>query len=147
MNMKRIEFDDLFLQISDLISQRSVCLKNKVGAVVVKDNRIISIGYNGMLPGFKHCEDYKDCPRWSLKSGEKYEVGDCQHAEMNAILFCAKNGVSTKDTTLYVNNSVCRMCAKAIIMAGIKRVVCLKSDYDGNELLKKAGVEVLVVER
>lgn len=145
--MSRINFDDMFLEITNIIAKRSICLKRKVGALITKDNRIISIGYNGMLPKFKHCETLDDCPRKDLPSGVRYEVGDCQHAEMNAILFCAKYGISTNDATLYVNSSVCRMCAKAIIMAGIKRVVCLETNYDGTELLKKAGIEVKLVKK
>lgn len=142
--MARIDFDIMMLKICDIISQRSTCIKGRVGCVIVREGRIISMGYNGMPPGFKNCAVVDDCPRWDIPSGTKYEVGDCSHAEHNAVVYCAVNGVSTRDATMYVNSSVCRMCAKTIIMAQIKKVVYLESDYDGIELLREAADIYLV---
>lgn len=138
---ERITIDKEMMEICEVVAKRSACLKNQVGSVVVKEGRIISMGYNGVLSGFEHCSLTNLCKRKNIKSGTKYEVGDCQHAELNAILFCAKNGMSTMGAELYVNCSVCRMCAKAIIAAGIKRVIYKEADYDGFELLIVAGVK------
>jgi len=135
-------FDLCMLSICQIIASRSTCVKGKVGCVIVKDGRIISTGYNGTLPGFKHCLSINDCPRKNIKSGTQYEIGDCQHAETNSILFASKSGVSMESSTLYVSSSVCRMCARNIISVGIKRVVCISSQYDGNLLLHEANIEV-----
>ena len=143
----RISIDEMMLEICDIVSKRSSCLKSKVGCVLVRDGRIISSGYNGTLPKFDHCKEPKDCPRWDIESGKRYEVGDCQHAETNAILQAAKNGISTEDTDLYINKGCCRMCARNIISSGIKRVVYEKMDYDGIELLIRAGVQVVKYQR
>lgn len=144
--MSRITIDEMMMQICDVISQRSVCLKKRFGSVIVKDGRIISMGYNGMLSKFQHCNMPEDCPRWNIKSGTHYELGMCQHAETNAILFAAKNGISTQNADLYVNGSCCSMCARNIISAGIKRVVYREADYDGIQLLEKAGIICIKLE-
>ena len=97
-----------------------------------------------MLPKFKHCKSAEDCPRMNIPGGTQYEIGDCQHAEQNAILFCSKHGVPTEGAHLYVNSAVCRICARAIIMAGITKVIYLDSEYDGVDLLRKAGIECVM---
>lgn len=139
----RIEIDEMFMSICDIVARRSHCLKGKVGAVLVRDGRIISIGFNGMVSGTKNCVTINDCPRDGIPSGTRYEVGDCAHAEHNAIVFCAKHGVKTDGATLYVNSSPCRMCAKTIIQAGIIKVIYSSTQYDGTDLLKKAGIECI----
>jgi dCMP deaminase len=144
--MKRIDFDIMMLLICDVISMRSTCVKGHVGSVIVKDGRIISIGYNGMLPSFKNCESVADCPRSNIPSGTKYEIGDCQHAETNAIIFCARTPVSTEGATIYINSTVCRMCARNIISAKISKVVCRSGPYDGTALLTAAGVETVFID-
>jgi len=146
-NNERISFDDLLLLICELVSMRSTCKKYKVGCVLVRDGRIISIGYNGMLSGFNHCESILTCQRASIPSGTMYEVGNCQHAEQNAILYCAKDGIQVDGSTIYVNSAVCRLCAKAIIAAGIIKVVYFDSVYDGIELLNEAGIECIKYDR
>jgi dCMP deaminase len=140
---KRVPFDIMILKICNILAERSTCIKLKVGCALVKDGRIISTGWNGVLSKFKHCEKKEDCPRWDITGGTKYEIGDCQHAETAAILQAAKNGISTKDSVLYVNNTVCRICARNIVSAGIKKVVYIQSNYDGDLLLKKANIELV----
>lgn len=143
----RITIDEMMLDICAVVAKRSSCIKSKVGCVLVKDGRVISSGYNGTLPKFAHCAKPEDCPRWNVESGTHYEIGDCQHAENNAILQAAKNGISTEGAELYVSKGCCRMCARNIISAGIRRVVYEKIDYDGIELLLKAGIQVVKYQR
>ena len=141
----RIDFDVMMMKICDTIALRSHCLKNKVGSVIVKDGRIISMGFNGMLPGMKNCETINDCPRRDIISGTKYEIGDCQHAETNAIIFAGRYGIAVQGASLYVNCSICRLCARNIASAGILKVyyTSAKNYYNGIELLKEIGIEVI----
>ena len=145
MPPNRIDFDVMMMKICDIIALRSHCLKNKVGSVIVKDGRIISMGFNGMLPGMKNCDNIIDCPRREVVSGTRYEIGDCQHAETNAIIFSARYGIPVKDASLYVNCSICRICARNIVSAGISIVyfTSAKNMYNGIELLKEVGINVI----
>jgi len=140
--------DKTFIDITKIIAENSTCQRIKVGAVLVKDKRIISMGYNGVPAGQKHCKDYfaeyfykMRCQYDELeylKWTETEEFRDLHrvyseqnelHAEQNAILYAAKNGICTNDTTIYCTLSPCIMCSKIILTAGIKRVVYLK-EYD-----------------
>ncbi|MEG6567097.1 dCMP deaminase family protein [Thermoanaerobacterium saccharolyticum] len=146
----RPSWDEYFMMVVDVVKTRSTCLRRQVGAVIVKDKHIISTGYNGAPTGLKHCEEV-GCMRESLNipSGERHELCRGTHAEQNAIIQAALNGVSTKDATIYISASPCSMCAKMIINAGIKRVV-YEGDYPDNlsfEYLKEASVEVVKMER
>jgi dCMP deaminase len=143
----RIGIDEMMLEICDIISKRSTCLKKKFGCVIVKDGRIISMGYNGTLPGAKNCAVKEDCPRWDVPQGTRYELADCSHAEENAILFAAKNGISTNGAEMYINGTCCRLCARAIITAGIRKVVYEQMDYNGIELLIQMGIQVVKFQR
>lgn len=146
---KKPAWDDYFINIAKLVKTRADCLRRKVGAVIVKDHRILSTGYNGTPYGIKNCSE-GGCLRCllrhqkKLKSGEKEESCICLHAEQNAIIQAAYLGVSTKGATLYSTSNPCSSCAKMIINAGLKRVVCFLKHHDlqGIELLKKAKVEV-----
>ncbi|GER66961.1 ComE operon protein 2 [Weizmannia acidilactici] len=136
--MDRISWNQYFLAQSHLLSYRSTCSRLAVGATIVRDKRIIAGGYNGSIAGDEHCID-KGC----------YVIdGHCVrtiHAEMNAILQCAKFGVATKDAEIYVTHYPCLQCTKAIIQAGIKSVYYAQ-DYRVHpyaaELFEKAGVHV-----
>jgi dCMP deaminase len=137
------------MKMAHLVSERSTCLRKKVGAIIVRGKRVIAAGYNGIcIPGALHCIDTGVCEREKLniKSGTMYEVGNCTHGEASAILQCAKFGTSTQDTTIYVNGLVCILCAKMIISSGITRVVCIDEDRpkNGIELLRRAKVELLI---
>jgi dCMP deaminase len=119
--LKRPSWDDYFLKVAMLVSERATCPRMHCGCVLVKDKQILSTGYNGSIPGDVHCEDAgclivdKHCIRTI-------------HAEMNAILQCSSHGINTKDATAYVTNMPCTNCAKGLITAGIKEVVIF-SDY------------------
>lgn len=136
--MQRIEWDQFFMAQCFLISTRSTCTRLAVGATIVRDKRIIAGGYNGSIAGGDHCID-KGC----------YVIDNhCVrtiHAEMNAILQCAKFGVSTEGAEIYVTHFPCLQCTKAIIQAGIK-VIYYAEDYKNHpyalELLEQAGVKV-----
>lgn len=139
--MERITWDQFFLAQGHLLALRSTCTRLAVGAVVVRDRRIISGGYNGSISGGDHCID-QGC----------YVIDNhcvrTVHAEMNALLQCAKYGVSVSGADLYVTHFPCLPCTKSIIQAGISRIY-YASDYKNNtyaiELLEQAGVEVIHV--
>ncbi len=142
----RPSLDDYFMEIAKVVASRSTCLRRKVGAVIVKDKRILTTGYNGAPTGMPHCLDI-GCLREKLKvpSGERHELCRGVHAEQNAIIQAAYHGVSIKDSTLYTTHQPCIMCAKMIINAGIRKVVYGRkyADERGLEFLKEAGIEVV----
>ncbi len=123
MSQKRISKDEYFMEIAEVVSKRSTCIKRHVGAVLVKDSHILSTGYNGAPSGFKHCNS-EICVRQNLKSGEKPELCRGVHAEINCIIQAAIHGTSILgNTTLYSTHFPCMNCLKLIINAGIKRIV------------------------
>jgi len=141
--MGRPELDDYFMKIAEVVASRSTCLRRKAGAVLVKDKRILSTGYNGVPKGLPHCED-TGCPRKNYPSGTHHELCRAVHSEQNAIVQAAIHGVSIEGATLYCTHQPCTLCAKMLINAGIKRVV-YKEEYPDNESLKffkQAGIDV-----
>ncbi|MDF2957426.1 MAG: Deoxycytidylate deaminase [Candidatus Alkanophagales archaeon MCA70_species_1] len=140
---KRISVDEYFMEIAKVVAKRSTCLRRQIGAVIVKNKIIVSTGYNGAPRGLPHCLDI-GCLRDELgiASGERQEVCRGVHAEQNALI---QAGRSAEGATLYVNAYPCKICAKLIINAGIKRVVVSGeySDTEGLDLLRDAGVEVV----
>lgn len=143
---RRPTLDEYFMEIAKVVATRSTCLRQKVGAVIVKDKRILATGYNGAPSGLPHCLDI-GCLREQLKvpSGERQELCRGVHAEQNAIIQAAVHGVSIAGGTLYTTHQPCIACAKMIINAGIKRVVYGRryADERGLEFLKEAGIEVV----
>lgn len=146
----RPTWDEYFMNIVDLVKERSTCLRRKVGALIVKDKRILTTGYNGAPAGCAHCLDI-GCLRQELNipSGERHELCRASHAEQNAIVQAANYGVSIKGGTIYVTTQPCVICSKLIINAGISRVV-----YDGDypdelslKLLEEANIEVIKWEK
>jgi dCMP deaminase len=134
------------MNIAQEVAKRSNCMKRKVAAIIVKDKRIISTGYNGTPRGVKNCDE-GGCPRCNnfSESGKNLEECLCSHGEENAIVQAAYHGISIKGGTLYSTYSPCLLCAKMIINGGISEVV-YNADYPMNEtalrLLKEAGVTV-----
>jgi dCMP deaminase len=141
----RPDWDTYFLDIVELISRRSTCLRRAVGAGLVRDRRILSTGYNGAPSKLQHCLEI-GCLRDLLcvPSGERHELCRGLHAEQNAIIQAAVHGVSTKDSTLYCTNHPCVICAKMIINAGITRIVIQDgySDKLAADMLSEAGISV-----
>ncbi len=141
---KRPNWDEYFLGIAKVVALRSNCVKRKVAAVIVKDKRIISTGYNGTPRGVQNCSE-GGCPRCNqmASSGTKLDECLCSHGEENAITQSAYHGVNIKDATLYTTFSPCLLCTKMIINSGIREVV-FNADYPlagiSTKLLKEAGV-------
>lgn len=144
MNNVRPDWDEYFLQLADLVASRSTCIRRHVGAVLVKDERIIATGYNGAPRGIKHCLEV-GClrDRLGIPSGQRYELCRGVHAEQNAIINAAYYGVSTRDTVLYCTNQPCIICARIIANAGIRRVVHRGNFQDSLalEILEEAGIK------
>ena len=129
---ERITREKYFIEVTKLTSLRSSCPKKKVGAILIKDNRIIAMGYNGVLPNIEH-----------HKGIDEEGITHTVHAEANIISFCAKEGIPTKGTTLMTTLSPCEKCAELIIQSGIKEVVFLERyRIDTAEMLVNNGVKV-----
>ena len=145
---KRPGWDEYFLELADLVASRSTCLRRKVGAVLVKDRRIIATGYNGAPRGLKHCLD-AGCLRADLDipSGHRYELCRGVHAEQNAIIAAAYHGVETKGSILYCTNQPCIICARMIINAGIVELVHRGNFEDKIALgfLYEAGIRMRII--
>ncbi|SNX53557.1 cytidine/deoxycytidylate deaminase family protein [Thermoanaerobacterium sp. RBIITD] len=146
----RPTWDEYFMQVVDVVKTRSTCLRRQVGAVIVRDRHIISTGYNGAPSGLKHCVDV-GCMRenLSIPSGERHELCRGTHAEQNAIIQAALNGVSTKGATIYISVSPCSLCAKMLINAGIKRVV-YEGEYPDKlslQFLNEAAIDIVKIVR
>lgn len=144
--MKRPGWDDYFLQLADLVATRSTCLRRRVGAVLVRNERIISTGYNGAPRGLKHCLE-TGCLREErqIPSGHRYELCRGVHAEQNAIINAAYYGIATQDSVIYCTNQPCIICARMIINAGIVKVVHRGNFEDALalELMEEAGIAIL----
>ncbi|MEA1939841.1 MAG: cytidine/deoxycytidylate deaminase family protein [Candidatus Caldatribacteriota bacterium] len=147
--MTRPSWDEYFMEITELVSKRSTCLRRKVGAVIVKDKRILTTGYNGAPRGLSHCLEI-GCLREkrNIKSGERQELCRGLHAEQNAIVQAALCGVSIAGSTLYCTNQPCITCAKMIINSDIKKIIYKEKYPDrlAREMLKEAGVEEVCYE-
>jgi len=142
---KRPSWDEYFLEVARLVSKRSTCVRRSVGAVLVKEKRILATGYNGAPSGLKHCIDI-GCLRQKLKipSGERHELCRALHAEQNALIQASLYGISVKGSTLYATNQPCVICAKMLINAGIREIVILDGypDKMAMEFLKEAKIRV-----
>lgn len=148
--IKRPDWDAYFLDIAKLVSKRSTCLRRKVGALIVKNRRILTTGYNGTPTGITHCE-VTGCLREKLKvpSGERHELCRGLHAEQNSIIQAALYGVNIGGGTLYCTNQPCSICAKMLINAGIKEIV-MESGYPdkmAKEFFDEAGIKVRTLKR
>ena len=134
---KRPEWDEYFLKLAMLASERATCPRMHCGSVLVKNKNVIATGYNGSIPGDAHCED----------AGCLLVDNHCVrtvHAEMNALVQAAKRGHAVEGATAYVTNMPCTTCAKALITAGIKRVVVFSDYHDtlATEFFAKGGVKI-----
>lgn len=148
---KRPSWDEYFLEIAKMVGSRGTCDRGKNGAVLVKDKRILTTGYVGSPVNLSHCDEVGHLMHDVIDSNGNISKHCLRtvHAEQNAIVQAALHGISTKGATLYVKFEPCFTCAKMIINAGIKRIVCQKK-YHSAELtrkfLKEAGIEVVYIE-
>ncbi len=149
--IERPDWDTYFMNITQVVKTRGNCLRRQVGAVIVKDRRIVTTGYNGTPSGVRNCVD-GGCARCAggAESGLDLSECICAHAEENAIVQAAFHGVSVRDGTLYCTDSPCLMCAKMIISAGIRRVVYgdpYKYNKDVASLFSRIDIQFLHYER
>ncbi|QOR34537.1 cytidine/deoxycytidylate deaminase family protein [Clostridium sp. 'deep sea'] len=139
----RPDWDTYFAEITQLVAKRSTCLRRKVGAILVKEKRILATGYNGAPSGLKHCSEV-GCIREqrNVPSGQRHELCRGLHAEQNAIIQAALAGVSINNSSIYTTTYPCVLCAKMLINAGIKEVIYLTTYTDelSKQLLTEAGV-------
>jgi dCMP deaminase len=142
---RRPSWEQYFMDITHLVAKRSTCLRRQVGAVVVKDKKILATGYNGAPSGLEHCLDI-GCLREQLgiPSGERHELCRGLHAEQNAIIQAAYHGVQIRGATLYCTNHPCIICSKMIINAGIQEIIYEEGYADAlaKQMLKKSRVKV-----
>ncbi len=144
------KWDKRFMEMAALVASWSSCYKEnrQVGAVIVKDKRILTTGYNGASSGIVSCKEKGECLRVKLdiKSGTCQEICYAVHAEQNAIIQAAKMGVSVQDATIYVTHQPCSICAKMIINSGIKRIV-YKEGYPDEFSMQLFNEANIVIEK
>ncbi len=142
--MERPSWDEYFMDITLVVARRSTCMRRQVGAVMVKDKNILTTGYNGTPSGITHC-NVTGCLREQLNvpSGERHELCRGLHAEQNAIIQAASQGVNISGSVLYCTDSPCIICTKMLINAGIRKVIYLKGYADklSMEMLEESGIE------
>ena len=145
MRVLRPSWDEYFMELTEVVATRSTCVRRRVGAIIVKDKRILATGYNGAPSGLSHCGE-SGCIREKLNipSGERHELCRGLHAEQNAIIQCAVHGINMQGATLYSTTQPCVLCSKMLINAGIKRIVFHGAYPDelSLKLLEEAGIEL-----
>ena len=142
----RVSKEDTYLNCAEVFAYRSTCLKRKYGAVIVKDDVVISTGYNGSPRGKENCCELGECPRieYNMHQGEGYAICKAVHAEANALLNCSREqtigadiyltGVNPEDSSIHIANP-CPLCARMIIQAGIRNVYLRQGDGDNNYIV------------
>jgi len=143
--LPRPSWNEYFMSITEMVAKRSTCLRRQVGAILVKDRRILSTGYNGAPRGLRHCDDV-GCLRAeaAIPSGTRHELCRGLHAEQNAIIQAAYHGIPIVGSTLYCTNKPCVICSKMIINAGLMRIL-YKEGYDdslADTMLKEADIKI-----
>lgn len=139
--MERPDFDKIFMELAINIARRSHCVKRHVGAVLTKETRIISIGYNGPPAGTHNCDE-----EWPEVGCDRDSKGSCSlalHAEQNALLYAVKNNTNVEGSTIYITLTPCLPCARMIYSMGIKRVIYLYSYAEYKGLDKDEGIDFL----
>lgn len=142
----RPDWDQYFMTIAGQVATRSTCMRRKVGAVLVKDKRILATGYNGAPRGMAHCAEI-GCMRneQGIPSGERHEICRALHAEMNALLQAATYGIRVEGAVIYCTTQPCSLCAKMLINTGVQRIF-IKDGYPdelARTMLAEAGVEII----
>ena len=143
--MTRPSWSEYFMSITRMVAKRSTCLRRHVGAILVKDKRILATGYNGAPAGLRHCEE-TGCLREnaSIPSGQRHELCRGLHAEQNAIIQAAYHGIPIAGSTLFCTTMPCVICTKMLINAGIKKIVYEEgySDDLSDSMLQESGIEI-----
>lgn len=141
--MPRPSWDEYFMAIAEQVAGRATCLRRRIGAVLVKDKRILATGYNGVPSGLAHCEEV-GCIREQrgIPSGTQHELCRGLHAEQNAVIQAAKHGIAIAGATAYCTHQPCVLCAKILINSGVTDIVYQHAYPDAlaQELLAEAGI-------
>ncbi len=149
MQDSRPTWDEYFIQIANLVASRSTCLRRKVGAILVRDKRILATGYNGAPSGVAHCLEV-GCLREleNVPSGQRHELCRGIHAEQNLIIQAARYGIKIEGSTLYCTTQPCIICTKMLINAGVEKIYYQQGYPDelSEKMLVEAGVETVKVE-
>ena len=147
---KRPSWDEYFMTIAEYVATRTTCLRRAVGAIVVKDRRILATGYNGAPSKVTHCKT-AGCLREKLNvpSGTRHEICRGLHAEQNAIIQAAKSGTNLYGSTIYCTTQPCIVCAKMIINTGIKEIVFREAYPDdlSLQMLKEADIKIRILDK
>ena len=145
----RPSWDSYFMKIAEDVATRSTCIRRQVGAVIVKDKRILTTGYNGVPSGISHCNE-QNCLRTKLNipSGERAELCRGLHAEQNAIIQAAYYGISVKDAKIYVTHKPCSICTKMLINSGIKDFIYRNTYPDtlADEMVLEASITIAIMD-
>ena len=146
---ERPSWDMYFMKIAEDVSTRSTCIRRQVGAVIVKDKRMLTTGYNGVPTGISHCTE-QNCLRtiYNVPSGERHELCRGLHAEQNAIIQAAYYGVSVKGSKIYITTQPCSICTKMLINSGIDTFI-YRAPYNdplSEAMIKEAGINCRVLE-
>lgn len=141
--MARPSWDEYFMAITDQVAERATCTRRHIGAILVKDKRILATGYNGVPSGLAHCEEV-GCLREKrgIPSGTQHELCRGIHAEQNAVIQAARHGIAIDGATCYCTHQPCVLCAKILINAGVKEIVYREPYPDelAQEMLAEAGI-------
>ncbi|MEF2655868.1 MAG: dCMP deaminase family protein [Eggerthellaceae bacterium] len=144
---ERPSWDEYFMKLASEVATRTTCLRRAVGAVIVKERRILATGYNGVPTGLRHC-NVVGCLRQQLNvpSGQRNEICRGLHAEQNAILQAARYGINIEGASIYINTQPCVVCAKMLINAGIKEIIYQNPYPDelAMDLLKESDITIRV---
>ncbi|MFH0942216.1 MAG: dCMP deaminase family protein [Chloroflexota bacterium] len=147
---KRLETDEYFLKIASVVAERATCRRHHMGALAVRDKHILATGYNGAPAGLPDCLEL-GCLRDELNipSGERHEICRAIHAEQNVIIQASLHGVSIEGSTIYCTHTPCRLCAKMLVNAKIKRFVSFRKYQDDtfSDLFQAAGIVVETKDR
>ena len=142
----RPDWDEYFMDMADLAATRASCLRRKVGAVLVKNKKVLATGYNGAPKDIPHCE-VTGCLREEMKvpSGERHEICRGVHAEQNLVAQAAFHGVKTEGSTVYCTHQPCIICTKILINAGVDKIYYKNaySDEFAEKLLEESNIELL----
>lgn len=147
---ERLKTDEYFLKIASVVAERATCRRHHIGALAVRDKHILATGYNGAPAGLPDCLEL-GCLRDELNipSGERQEICRAIHAEQNVIIQASLHGVSLEGSTIYCTHTPCRLCAKMLVNARIKRFVSFRKYQDDtfSDLFKEAGIAVEIQDR
>ncbi len=147
---KRPTWDEYFMKIATLVAERSTCRRHHVGAVIVRNKRILTTGYNGATSGLKDCLEL-GCLREknNIPSGERHEICRAIHAEQNAIIQAGLHGIDINNATIYCTHPPCILCAKMLANTKVKKYITFGEypDEEAKKLLKEAGVELIKVDK